>query len=107
MEGPYLAKAAGRRLPKVRPLPQFFPLSRPFDMKSTALIFTIFHLSSTWLLLVTAMRPQLAPVTFAGLRAAQTDLGMKPTPTPELSKRLIEDPAICGWVEGDQSKFRI
>ncbi|KAI4193414.1 MAG: hypothetical protein LQ348_002870 [Seirophora lacunosa] len=49
------------------------------------------------------MTPQLAPVTFAGLRAAQTDLGMKPTPTPELSKRLIEDPAICGWVEGNQS----
>ncbi|KAL8958305.1 MAG: hypothetical protein Q9193_004612 [Seirophora villosa] len=49
------------------------------------------------------MTPQLAPVTFAGLRAAQTDLGMKPTPAPELSKRLIEDPAICGWVEGDQS----
>lgn len=55
-----------------------------------------------------AVQPLLPTATFAGLRAAQADLGMKPTSPPkhpsELMKRLSGDPAICGWVEGSESK---
>ncbi|KAL8836094.1 MAG: hypothetical protein Q9170_003042 [Blastenia crenularia] len=53
-----------------------------------------------------AMQHMLPTPTFAGLRAAQADLGLKPTPPPdyssELLKRLNGDPAVCGWVEGSE-----
>ncbi|KAI4236844.1 MAG: hypothetical protein L6R40_006033 [Gallowayella cf. fulva] len=50
------------------------------------------------------MLPLLATPTFAGLRAAQIDLGIEPTSAPhphEILKRLSGDPAICGWIEGN------
>ncbi|KAL8714394.1 MAG: hypothetical protein Q9220_001727 [cf. Caloplaca sp. 1 TL-2023] len=50
------------------------------------------------------MRPLLPTATFAGLRAAQVDLDVAPTPAPRMGfdilKRLNGDPAVCGWVEG-------
>ncbi|KAL8673189.1 MAG: hypothetical protein Q9168_002381 [Polycauliona sp. 1 TL-2023] len=52
------------------------------------------------------MRNLLPTPTFAGLQAAQADLGIEPTSAPlqhELLKRLSGDPAICGWVEGDSN----
>ena len=47
--------------------------------------------------------------TFAGLRAAQIGIEVHPTniewnPSGIL-KRLSEDPAICGWVEGNSGTF--
>ncbi|KAL8947892.1 MAG: hypothetical protein Q9222_005867 [Ikaeria aurantiellina] len=50
------------------------------------------------------MRPLVPTATFAGLRAAELDLDMEPTPAPQIDfdilKRFNGDPAICGWVEG-------
>lgn len=47
--------------------------------------------------------------TLAGLRAAENELQILPTPNPwspsEILKRFAGDPAICGWVEGDPSKL--
>ncbi len=56
-----------------------------------------------------AMRDILPTPTFAGLRAAQVDLGIEPTSAPhrhEIMKRLNGDPAICGWVEGNSSMYQ-
>ncbi|CAO1606400.1 hypothetical protein XANCAGTX0491_009898 [Xanthoria calcicola] len=61
-------------------------------------------LCSTWFCLAEAMQGLLPTPIFAGLRAAQVDLGIKPTSAPrqhEIWKRLSGDPAICGWIEGD------
>lgn len=66
-------------------------------------------LCSTWFCLAEAMRALPPAPTFAGLRAAQVDLGIKPTSAPrqhEILKRFSGDPAICGWVEGNDSMFR-
>ena len=53
--------------------------------------------------------PAIPSPTFPGLRAAQFELEIRPTPNPfgpsEIVKRLSGDPAICGWVEGDGSEF--
>ncbi|KAL8876986.1 MAG: hypothetical protein Q9198_004910 [Flavoplaca austrocitrina] len=52
------------------------------------------------------MRDMFPTPTFAGLRAAQVDLGIEPTLAPrqhEILKRLSGDPAICGWVEGSSN----
>ncbi|KAL8778173.1 MAG: hypothetical protein Q9213_007534 [Squamulea squamosa] len=60
-----------------------------------------------WPHLAKAMQAILPTPTFAGLRAAQADVGIQPTSAPwrsEILKRLIGDPAICGWVEGKSSK---
>lgn len=47
--------------------------------------------------------------TFAGLRPADLQFNIRPTPKPRtpsnISKRFADDPAICGWVEGNDSKF--
>lgn len=47
--------------------------------------------------------------TFAGLRAADNQFEILPTPNPEtlsdISKRFSNDPAICGWVEGDDGEL--
>lgn len=76
------------------------------------LCFFTLHFWSTWLFVATATRPLLPTSTFAGLRAAQADLEMQPTPTPwsqaEVWKRLVRlsgDPDICGWVEGNQGEL--
>ena len=56
-----------------------------------------------------AMLPVLPTPTFAGLRAAQDDIGIIPTSPPrrqEILKRFGGDPAICGWVEGNAGKHR-
>ncbi|MCJ1425595.1 hypothetical protein MMC29_003495 [Sticta canariensis] len=43
--------------------------------------------------------------TFAGFRAADNQFEILPTPNPgtlsDISKRYANNPAICGWVEGD------
>ncbi|KAI4272183.1 MAG: hypothetical protein LQ337_005466 [Flavoplaca oasis] len=55
------------------------------------------------------MQDMFPTPTFAGLRAAQVDLGIEPTSAPpqhEILKRLSGDPAICGWVEGNSSMFQ-
>lgn len=45
--------------------------------------------------------------TFEGLRAAQVESELRPTPNPwspsEILKRLSGDPGICGWVEGSSN----
>lgn len=42
--------------------------------------------------------------TFAGLRHADLQFNIRPTPNPwtpsNIAKRFADDPAICGWVEG-------
>ena len=53
---------------------------------------------------------QVLPVrTAEGLRALQPELDVISTARPripsELLKRLTGDPGICGWVDGDGSKF--
>lgn len=56
-----------------------------------------------------ALQHLLPTPTFAGLRAAQVDLEIEPTPDPlsphRVEKRLNGNPAICGYVEGDESMF--
>ena len=86
-------------------LPHGFQLT---EMKGLQLPLFFLCLCSSWLSFVRSYRPALPTPTFAGLRAAQLDLEIKPTPGPvgssELLKRLSGDPAICGWVEGQASK---
>lgn len=89
------------------------PLPRPSVMKSLPMriSFTSSCLFSIWIVFGDASRPVFPTPTFAGLRAAQADLGIKPTPdpltSPHIVRRLSGDPAICGWVEGHQSKSSI
>lgn len=59
--------------------------------------------------LASASRNVFPKPTLAGLRAAEHELQILPTPnpwsSPELLRRFAGDPAICGWVEGDASKL--
>lgn len=94
--------------PRPPPLPLFSFRLESISMGVHRLTLCL-SLCSTWFCLAEAMQGLLPTPIFAGLRAAQVDLGIKPTSAPrqhEIWKRLSGDPAICGWIEGDSGMFR-